>query len=132
MKRWVLIIAFLCLGSTAVNADNGHKNYLLHCRGCHTPTGAAIPAINMPSLHELGPLLGSDEGRQYIVQIPGVAHTPLDDEEVAEVLNWIVKNFNAEAFTSGFKLFTASEVAQARGNIEADPRKRRDQIQGGS
>lgn len=132
MKRIALLFVLLCSGNIPGLADNGHLNYLLHCRGCHTPTGVAVPSVNMPSLRKLGPLLGTAEGRKYILQIPGVAHTPLNNEEVAEVLNWIVINFNPDASKRRFTLFTAAEVAVARTQILSDPHKKRAQIQNGS
>ena len=121
-----------CIATSAAAADDPHADYLLYCRGCHLHTGDAVPAANVPSLKALGPLLESDEGREYIIRVPGVSQTPMSDRQVAAVLNWVAANFNADSLPAHFKPFTAEEVGKARKKVLPDPLKAREQILGGS
>lgn len=130
--RILALAAALCIAGTA-NADKDpHADYLLYCRGCHLHTGDAVPAANVPSLHELVPLIATQAGRDYLVRVPGVAQTPMTDEQVAEVLNWVLKNFNAETLPADFRPYTAEEVAAVRGKVLPNPLKAREEILGGS
>ena len=54
------------------------------------------------------------EGRDYLMRVPGVARSQLDDARLAAVLNWMLANLSAEQVAPGFPAFTAEEVGQAR------------------
>jgi hypothetical protein len=126
-----LLLAVLAVAAAPVAADP-HTDYLLYCRGCHLHTGDAVPAANVPSLRELAPLLATRAGRDYLVRVPGVAQTPMTDEQVAAVLNWVLGNFNADTLPADFVPFTANEVAAARGRVLPNPLQAREEILGGS
>ena len=96
-------------------------NYLLHCSGCHLPNGESAPP-EVPSLRDqLGAIASSSVGRDYLARVPGAAQTPLSDSELAEVLNWVLREFNAQSLSESFVPLTASEVAQSRQNVLVDP-----------
>jgi mono/diheme cytochrome c family protein len=96
-------------------------NYLLACRGCHLADGSGVPP-EVPSLRNtLGPLAATAEGRDYLVRVPAVLQSRLSDARLAEVLNWVLTEFNADTLPGDFKPLTASEVAAARKQILADP-----------
>lgn len=120
--RLVLLLALVATPLTMVQADDRVRaNYLLACRGCHLVDGSGVPP-EVPSLRNtLGQFLSSQEGRGYLVRVPGVAQSRLNDEELAEVLNWILDEFNVDSLPQGFRPFTAKEVAAVRGDILADP-----------
>lgn len=126
MIRPLLMAAFLVTCASAV-ADP-HTDYLLYCRGCHLHTGDAVPAADIPSLRELGPLLESARGREYIVRVPGVSQTPMSDARLAAVLNWVMTNFNGDTLPDTFKPYTADEVGVARKKVLVDPHKTRASI----
>ena len=123
MRR--LLVAILAVAAAAPSAADPHADYLLYCRGCHLHTGDAVPSANVPSLQALAPLLRSQEGRDYIVRVPGVSQTPMSDARLAAVLNWVVTNFNADAVADGFRAYTAEEVANARDKVLTDPLRAR-------
>ncbi len=111
-------------GSAALGAD-AQTNYLLYCSGCHLPSGIGNPP-NVPTLHdELGRMMAVEEMRSYLVQVPGSSQTPLSDEELADVVNWVLNEFNAATLPADFRPISAEEVAAARGVILADPLKYR-------
>jgi hypothetical protein len=123
MARWLSSLLLVLAAASAV-ADP-HTDYLLYCRGCHLRTGEAVPSANVPSLHELAPLLKTSAGRDYIVRVPGVSQTPMSDERLAAVLNWVVANFNPDVDADSFRPYSADEVGEARGRVLADPLRTR-------
>ena len=120
-----LLVAILTIAAGAAAQSDPHTDYLLYCRGCHLHSGEAIPDANIPSLHELGPLLESPEGREYIVRVPGVSQTPMSDKRLAAVLNWVITNFNTDTLAGNFKPYTADEIGLIRQKVLVDPLKTR-------
>ncbi|MCL2913265.1 cytochrome c [Shewanella corallii] len=87
-------------------------HYQLFCQGCHLPDGRG--AKEVPDLTEsLNKLIASKEGKQFIIQVPGVASAPLNDAELAELLNWMLVAF-ASQNTNSDALFTADEIHSVR------------------
>lgn len=68
------------------------------------------------------------EGRAFLVQIPGVAQAPLDNAEVAEVLNWILLNFSLEQPPEDFEPCTPEEVGEYRGQRLRETTKTREHL----
>lgn len=88
-------------------------NYMLQCQGCHGPDGRGEPG-HVPSIRAtLAPLSQFPAGRRYLLQVPGVALSTLSDEELSELLNWMIPAF-AGIEPGGFRAFTAAEVGRYR------------------
>lgn len=122
--RWLGGMLLALALASAASADP-KTDYLLYCRGCHLENGAGVPP-DVPSLHNtLGRLLASPAGRAYIVRVPGVAQTPMDDARLAAVLNWVLLEFNAATLPETFLPYSASEVGDARRDTLDDPLKLR-------
>jgi hypothetical protein len=69
-------------------------------------------AGRVPPLAEtFAPLVSIPEGRDYLLRVPGAANSPLPDERLAAVLNWLVARY---APGSGAPPFTAADVADGR------------------
>ena len=116
-----------CLWLGFAQADP-RADYLLHCGGCHLPNGAGVPP-EVPSLqNEIGRLVASPAGRDYIARVPGASQVPISDAKLAEVLNWVLLTFNAQSLPAGFSALTADEVGRSRRNVLADPEKYRQQF----
>lgn len=120
--RLALLLVLVAVPLAAAQADDRVRaNYLLACRGCHLVDGSSVPP-EVPSLRDtLGQFVTSKEGRGYLVRVPGVAQSRLNDEELAEVINWVLTEFNAASLPEDFRPFTAQEVAAVRNDILADP-----------
>ncbi len=89
-------------------------DYAVHCQGCHLADGAATPG-SVPALAgSVGALARAPGGRAYMVRVPGVAQAPLRDDELAELLNWVVARFGGPEAAAGFPPYTASEVRRLR------------------
>ena len=134
MRAAGLVLFVLALPIAAAAADDDVRaNYLLACRGCHLADGSGVPP-EVPSLRNtLGPLAASAEGRDYLVRVPAVLQSRLSDEKLADVLNWVLTEFNAETLPGDFRPLTTAEVTAARKQILADPiGYRRTRLSGGS
>ena len=113
--KW-LAAALLALSCGAASAtDFGRQSYLLHCAGCHLPDGSGSKVNDVPSLQDIpGHFASIPEGRAFLTQVPGIAYSPLNNEEAAEVLNWVLQNFSKNTLGPAFQAFTTEEVARLR------------------
>jgi len=105
--------------SSLTGVDNPQRakvNWALNCQGCHQAdaTGSAGGAPNMAGVISL--FLGVEGGREYLARVPGVAHAPLDDSQLAEVLNWSLQVFDADHIPEDFVPYTAQEIGRLRRN----------------
>jgi len=122
-----LLALLLCgvASTVAVAADDDRPrfDYLLNCAGCHRmdARGSAL----VPPLTEIAPFLATPRGRAYLVRVPGVAQSPLSDERVAALLNWVLGEFCG---AEGFSPYSAAEVAALRTEPLRDPFSERDSI----
>jgi hypothetical protein len=48
------------------------------------------------------------------MRVPGASNSALSDQELADVLNWLLATMNRAALPSDFKPYTAAEVAAHR------------------
>jgi hypothetical protein len=60
--------------------------------------------------------------------VPGVSQAPINNEKLTEVLNWVLTEFSSETLPKNFKPLTVREVKRARGQLLADPLKRRAEL----
>ena len=116
MKKLVTALC-LCLASGAlaenINWQRAHFNYQMSCQGCHAPDGAGAGAV--PRMKDqVGQFLNSRQGREYLVRVPGSATSALDDEQLAEVLNWIIQEFAGDSAKVDYQRYTPLEVANLR------------------
>lgn len=91
-----------------------HSQYMLHCQGCHLPNGTGYVG-HIPSLVDfLGYFLTIDGGREFLVQVPGSSSAPMDDETLAQVLNWMLVTYSKKQLPKDYQPYTAGEVAELR------------------
>ena len=62
----------------------------------------------------VGYFLQTPRGREYLVRVPGSATSALDNDELAEVLNWILVEFAGDSLAPDYRAYTPEEVARAR------------------
>jgi mono/diheme cytochrome c family protein len=112
-------VAVLCLGLASaalaedINRQRAHYNYQMFCQGCHTPDGVGANAV--PRMKDqVGYFLETRRGREYLVRVPGSATSALNDEQLAEVLNWIVQEFAGDSADESYERYTPTEVARLR------------------
>jgi hypothetical protein len=103
-------------------------NYQLQCMGCHLADGTG-ESDRVPSMRKtLVPFSMFSEGREYVLRVPGVAQSPLNDADVAAVLNWIARNLSDAPLPAGFRDYSADEVRAMRGRPLAQVRDLRQKL----
>lgn len=76
----------------------------------------------------LGYYLHSEEGRQFIVQVPGAATANLDDTRLADLMNWLLLSYSKIELPEDFEPYTAAEVGKLRPELEPNPDETRKRI----
>ena len=107
--------------ATPVRADAGN-DYMLQCQGCHMADGSGLPG-SVPNLRgHLGRFVEVQGGRQFLISVPGSAQSPLSNLALAEVLNWMIREFGPAEVAANFIPFTAEEVGLHRRPLaDVDP-----------
>ena len=118
-----LLFGMLVTAAVPVSAsdERSRSDYLIHCTGCHAHDGSGhvgrVPALR----NQVGHFLNVAGGREFLVRIPGVAQSPLNNERTAAVLNWILREFGGDSTAQGFKPYNAAEIARHRDDPLLDP-----------
>ena len=107
------VLVFVFNLFSEANAESAHFNYILHCQGCHLVDGRETVG-KIPALVRAGRFLSVEGGRAFLVQVPGVALSTIGDNELAELVNWLLSEFSAEDLPSDFEPYTAEEVGRYR------------------
>ncbi|MBF6569244.1 MAG: cytochrome c [Candidatus Binataceae bacterium] len=88
--------------------------YVMNCWGCHQPHGEGIAGA-VPRLKDtVGYFLQVPGGREYLIEVPGVAGSSLSNAQVAQVMNWMLSAFSSDQLPTDFKPYTEAEVAKYR------------------
>ena len=107
------------LDAAGIDPTAARLNYMLNCQGCHAADGRGLNDI--PTMADfVGSFLSVDGGRAYLVQVPGSANSPLSDQDLADVLNWILLTMSAAQLPHPFVPYSAKEVAGFRQQPLAD------------
>jgi mono/diheme cytochrome c family protein len=114
MKCRALISIALLAVASAAHATPPAQLYTLNCWGCHQPHAQGIPGSVPRLANSMGYFVRIPEGRAYLVEVPGVATAPLSDEEIAEVLNWMLLTFSGPQLPKHFAPYTAAEIHKYR------------------
>lgn len=90
------------------------EDYSRNCQGCHRADGTGAYGA-VPRLRDfVGLFTHLAEGRDYLMRVPGVVWAMLDDERLAQVLNWTLLTYDRAHLAPDFRPFTAAEIAAAR------------------
>lgn len=122
------LLAVLGVWFAPVRAEPPSELYTLNCWGCHRPHAEGIPGSVPRLAHSMGYFLRVPGGRAFLVQVPGVAYSQLNDRQTAEVLNWLLVTFNRAQAPKNFKPFTASEVGRLRAHHLLDVKDTRKKL----
>lgn len=89
-------------------------NWIMHCQGCHgvDARGSKGGAPNMVGI--VSQFLHNEDGRAFLGRVPGVAFVELPDDEVAELLNWLLQTLDKEHMPERFRPYSAMELNQLR------------------
>ncbi len=131
--RKFLFTAVLMMGLASLAfAGNGQAVYNQFCASCHMANGQGAPGTFPPLAGWVGNFVKQDEGRAVLVhtvvfgmqgQISAKGKTysgfmppfaQLSNDQVADLLNFILTSWNKDLLPKGFKPLTAAEVAKYR------------------
>lgn len=118
MRTSFLVLSLLLSAVCAANEsawDKAHFNYQMSCQGCHAPDGAGAQSVPQLKGH-VGTFLQTEEGREYLVRVPGSATSALDNKELAGVLNWILTEFSGDSLAKNYEPYTEGEIGRLRRN----------------
>jgi len=116
MRPALGVLGVLLLTANAQAADKSpHVNYMLRCQGCHLADGTGHSKAGIPDfVGQVGAFATLPEGRQYLLHVPGVIGSSLSDQEIADVLNYIMETYSGASLPDGYRPFTVSEVVALR------------------
>ena len=118
-----LLAASLVLRAAVAGAYTPEVEFALNCQGCHRADGTGTPG-SVPALADsVARFLAVPGGREYLVQVPGVAQAPLDDATLAAVVNWMLARFDAQHMPKDFRPYTAEEIGGLRKSPLVDVEK---------
>ena len=121
----------LMAGAPAARAD-GHNTYISNCAVCHQPDGKGAPSVYPPLAGAVGKYVALKDGRTYIIDVVSFGMggkidssgdsfegdmppwPQLSDQEVAEVLTYVLTSLNATALPADFKPISPDEVKTER------------------
>ena len=122
IARHIFATSLLLLNGMALADDQrAHVNYMIHCQGCHLAQAEGFAGKVPPMKDFVGYFLHSQEGREFLIRVPGVAQSALTDQEIAELMNWLLTTYSAAQLPDEFVRFTVTEVALLRQEPERDP-----------
>ena len=103
-------------------------NFLLHCAGCHQSDGTGAPGV-VPNLGDyLGVFAQDKDARSFPARVPGASSAPISDDDLAEVLNWILITMNRSQLHDDFAPYTGAEVGRYRRHPLVDVLTVRDRL----
>lgn len=88
-------------------------NFKLQCMGCHLENGEGAPRHDVPMMQGfVGNFLKVDEGREFLIRVPGASLSALNNHQLAELLNWMLQEDGIAGGSApvGFKPYTEKEV----------------------
>lgn len=125
-----LALTFALMPVATADDHRASINYMVHCQGCHLPEAVGF-AGHVPRMKDfVGYFLHSKEGREFVIRVPGVATSSLPDDELTEMMNWLLLTYSTDQLPKPFVPFSTEEVAALRPDLEANPEKTRMRILG--
>ena len=121
----------LAAGAPAARAD-GHNVFISNCAVCHQPDGKGAPSVYPPLADTVGKYVALKDGRAYIIDVVSFGMggkidsagdsfegdmppwPQLSDQEVADVLTYVLTSFNAKVLPADFKPISPDEVKAER------------------
>jgi mono/diheme cytochrome c family protein len=114
VSRGAAIALVLVVSAGSARAYAPSVEYALNCQGCHRADGVGTPGSVPPLAGSVARFLGVPGGREYLVQVPGVAQAPLDDATLAAVVNWMLERFDKAHLPADFVPYGADEISRLR------------------
>lgn len=89
--------------------------YALKCSGCHRMDGMGAPEAGIPPFPGfIAPLARNQDGRVYIAHVPGIMGSRLSNDQLADVLNYVIDEWSEDTSSTPPARFTAEELTELR------------------
>lgn len=92
-------------------------NYQLQCAGCHLGDGSGSAANDTPRMKGfVGNFLKVPGGREFLVRVPGMSQSALNNAQLADLLNWLMREdgMAGKSVPANYQPYSADEVAILR------------------
>jgi mono/diheme cytochrome c family protein len=92
-------------------------NYQLQCAGCHLGDGSGSAANDTPKMKDfVGNFLKIPGGREFLVRVPGMSQSALNNAQLADLLNWLMREdgMAGKSMPADYQPYSAEEVAALR------------------
>lgn len=109
----MLLITYGASGESLVGR-RAQFNYQVFCRGCHLPDASGVEGKVPRIKGYIGNFLKVQGGREFLVRVPGAANAAMDDEQLAELMNWIIVKFAGASLPENYQPYSADEVGRLR------------------
>ena len=77
--------------------------------------GSGHEVAGVPDFRDyVGAFAMDEDGRTYLLHVPGIVNASLSDLEIGAVINYVMDNWAGNSLQSGFVRFTPREVAARR------------------
>jgi len=121
----IFCLSFVVISTQALAQDNkGFQtaeeqeikfNYQMFCQGCHVADGVGYKSV--PTLKNfMGNFMLTQQGREYLVRVPGSAYSVLNDKDLAKLLNWMLYEFSDPHKDKNWRPYNEQEVSIYRKN----------------
>jgi cytochrome c len=129
IARPLLLLVAACLPGAVGAAEfmSPQLTYRLHCGGCHKQDGSGQNGF-IPAFDRIGSFASLPAGREYLIRVPGVSQSELDNDALARLMNWLVETYGAAAQHGLFQPYTSAEVEVLRRQPASDASRRRRQL----
>ncbi len=114
-----LLVTLVAYGSSFADAEIkanqlAEFQWKMNCQGCHQAdaSGSRGGAPDMRGI--VARFLTVEGGRPYLGRVPGVAYAPLNDQDLAILLNWLLEKYGEGHLPSDFSPYTAKEIGALR------------------
>jgi mono/diheme cytochrome c family protein len=128
----LLVVLLVLLATVGIARADGAGIFAANCVICHQSNGKGIPGMYPPLADSIGSYVAIPEGRAYLVHVvsfgmngPISVHGQIfngmmqswqnfKDEQIAQVLNYVLTTFNAPLLPKNFSPLTSEEVKKYR------------------
>ncbi len=111
---WLVCVGWL-FSNTALAGISPATQYLIKCSGCHRTDGSGSERGGIPDLRGFVGSFGRlDSGRTYLMHVPGVSASGLDNSEIAAVMNYVFERWADAPADDPVPPFSAEEVTRRR------------------
>lgn len=115
-----ILLGAPCTIAAAGSPSPRPLHYMISCEGCHKADGSGQPGFVPEFRNHVASYLTVPGGRAYLIGVPGVAQSDLGNQELADVMNWLLQAYDPSGLPERFEPFTASEVEVLRKSPVSD------------